>query len=284
MKIHPKISVVLPVHNGEMYLKDSIESVLKQTYTDFELIIIDDNSTDSSVEIAQSYATMDSRVFYYRNEVNLKLPLSLNKGFSKTKGEFLTWTSCDNLYLPGAFEKMLSTLETNPKVDLVYTSMQIINENGNIKKIIKSGPADQLIFRNVVGACFMYRQSVRSKIGDYNSALFLCEDYEYWIRIAQYTNIYPMEECLYQYRRHSGSLSHKNKKEIVTKGIGIQKKYYHTFVKTRKQAAIFYTHLRARDIYNSFRHLYLFLVFIYNPSIFFKEIYFLIKRRFTSGA
>jgi glycosyltransferase involved in cell wall biosynthesis len=276
----PKISIVLPVYNGQQYLKTSIESVLGQTYKDFELIIVDDCSTDSTKEIAQYYTSLDARVSYYRNNVNSKLPISLNEGFSKTKGEFLTWTSCDNMYLLHAFEKMVSVLQDNTDIGLVYASMQVIDESNEEKDLIKSGPSGDLIFRNVVGACFLYRRSVAERVGSYNPSLFLCEDYEYWLRIARFSKIYPLEDCLYQYRRHSNSLSHKNEKEIIAKGIAVQKKYYSVFVRNRHQTANFYAHLRARDIYNPLRQLYLFVVLFYSPKKFFLEVYGLAKRRF----
>lgn len=276
----PQISVILPVYNGEKYLKSSIESVLDQTFKDFELIIIDDCSTDASANIAKHYVALDSRISYERNDKNLKLPSSLNKGFSKAIGEYWTWTSCDNIYLPNALEKMLSVLSNNQDIGLVYSDMELIDEHGKNNGLIYAGPADHLIFRNVVGACFLYRRSIAKQIGFYDPTLFLCEDYEYWLRIARTAKIHPMKDCLYQYRNHKNSLSQQHQKDIISKGIAVQKQYYPDFVKTRKQSAIFYAHMRDRDIYNSFRQFYLLLVLFYNPKIFLKELKGLITRRF----
>lgn len=88
-----------------------------------------------------------------------------------------------------------------------------------------------------------------------------------------------MNVCLYLYRRHSESLSHNHEKEVIAKGICVQKKYYSTFIKSRKEAALFYAHLRARDKYNPFRQFYLFMVLFYDPKQFFIELFGLIKRR-----
>ena len=161
----PKISVILPVYNGEKYLKEAIESVLAQTFKDFELIIIDDYSTDASKAIALQYASLDQRIVYIQNDTNLKLPKALNKGFAQAKGDFLTWTSCDNIYLPQALERMLEVLSADATLGLVYASMQEIDEKGEKQDIIQVGPAKQLIFRNVVGACFLYRRCVAEKVG-----------------------------------------------------------------------------------------------------------------------
>ena len=276
----PKISVILPVYNGEKYLKESINSILNQTFQNFELIIIDDCSTDSSPAIAQHYTSIDSRIFYYRNNINLKLPKSLNIGFSKARGEYLTWTSCDNLYSPEALDELSKNLDANDEIGLVYSSMRIINEYGEKKEIIHSGPAEHLIFRNVVGACFLYRSSIAKSVGNYDDDLFLCEDYEYWLRISSISKIQPINSCLYYYRRHNESLSNQHEKAIIAKGIGVQKRYYNKFVKTQKEAALFYVHLRARDIYNPFRQLYLLVVLFHSPKQFLIEICNLIKKRF----
>lgn len=276
----PKISVILPVYNGGRYLKDAIESVLAQTLQNFELIIIDDCSTDDSAEIAQRYAVIDSRVTYERNDVNLKLPKALNKGFDTARGEYWTWTSCDNLYMPEALEEMTKALDTHADIGLVYASMQMIDEFGRSQEVIDAGPSGHLIFRNVVGACFLYRRVIAEKIGEYNPNLFLCEDYDYWLRIACVSKIHSIKETLYLYRRHRDNLSHQHEEKVIAKGIAVQKQYYSRFIKTRKDAALFYASLRSRDIYNPLRQLYLLYVLCYSPRQFLNEICGLIKRRF----
>jgi glycosyltransferase involved in cell wall biosynthesis len=255
--------------------------VLHQTYTDFELIIIDDCSTDASGEIAQKYAEQDPRVSYYRNDKNIKLPASLNKGFSLAKGKYLTWTSCDNEFKENALEAMVHELDSNRDLGLVYASMDIIDEQGTVTSTLDAGEPCDLIFRNVVGACFLYRATVAREVGEYDVSLFLCEDYEYWLRIAEVSKIKNIPDNLYLYRRHLKSLSAQRERDIIEKGIAVQRRYYSKFVKTREQAAIFYAHLRARDIYNPLRQFYLFIVLWYSPKIFCSEVCGLIKRRFV---
>lgn len=278
----PKISIILPVYNGAEYLEKSIESVLQQTYSDFELIIVDDCSTDASGEIAQKYAAQDKRIAYHRNDVNIKLPASLNKGFFLAQGEYLTWTSCDNEYKENALEVMANELDQDPDLGLVYTSMDIIDEQGVKISSLDAGNPSDLIFRNVVGACFLYRSNIAQQVGEYDVSLFLCEDYEYWLRIAEISKIKNLSDNLYLYRRHSKSLSAQRERDIIEKGIAVQRQYYPQFVKTRQQAAIFYAHLRARDIYNPLRQFYLLMVLWYSPKVFLNEVFGLIKRRFVS--
>ena len=114
------ISIILPVYNGEQYLAESIESVLAQTYQYWELLILDDCSTDKTQIISKEFEKRDNRIKYYRNEKNLKLPGDLNRGFSLSKGSYLTWTSDDNRFRSEALEVMVNSLLAN-KADLTYS-------------------------------------------------------------------------------------------------------------------------------------------------------------------
>ena len=277
----PKISVVLPVYNGSTYLKGSIESILNQTYSNFELIIVDDCSTDDSSEIAKTYANTDPRVVYFRNKQNLKLPASLNLGFGKATGTYWTWTSCDNLYYKDAFEVMAAELDQDSSVGLVYADRESIDETGKIIGYIPAGLPDDLIIENVVGACFLYRKDIALKAGLYDLNCFLCEDYEYWLRVGIYTKLKTIHKCLYKYRCHKDSLSYKYKKSVITIGINIQKKYKHFYIKTNYKKAQFYAFLRSRDIYNPWRQLYLLYVLFYSRIYFFKVMKCLIVSRIS---
>ena len=110
----PKISIILPTYNGQLYIREAIESVIKQIFKDWELIIVDDCSSDNTLDIIKEYEKLDSRIRVIHNEVNKKLPASLNIGFSYAKGEYFTWTSDDNLYLPSALYRMNLYLDENP--------------------------------------------------------------------------------------------------------------------------------------------------------------------------
>ena len=210
------VSIVLPVYNGEKYLRESIDSVLSQTYQNWELIIVDDCSTDSTQSIVSEYVKKDDRIRYYRNGSNLKLPKNLNKGFSLTKGDYLTWTSDDNRFLPQAIEKMVKFLEKNTDIQFVYASNYIINNEG---KIIESYSVPietrkYIVGDNPVGACFMYTREVYQTIGDYNPELVLVEDFDYWQRICMKFGAIGLPDYLYEYRRHEGALTSTMKKEV----------------------------------------------------------------------
>ena len=197
-------------------MRQSIESVINQTYKNWELIIIDDCSSDNTPTIAQEYVEKDNRIKYYRNETNLKLPKGLNRGFSLSKGDYLTWTSDDNLYLPTAIERMVSALETK-KTDFVFATCDVINQDGNVIEIIKA-PKDYqkaILHENFVGACFLYTRKVYETIGEYDPSKILVEDYDYWLRIFCRFEVSNIQDALYQYRWHDDALTSTEKKDTI---------------------------------------------------------------------
>ncbi len=201
----PLVSIVLPTRNGERHLRDAIDSCLNQTYATLELIVVDDGSTDATSDILRDYA--DPRLRILRRTRDHGLPEALNTGFAASHGQYLTWTSDDNLYEPQALELMVNYLHLHPDVGLVYSDYWLIGENNEIiDKIIAEDPS-ALVRRDCVGACFLYRRSVYEAVGEYNPAARLAEDYEYWLRIAQCFAIAPLNTPLYRYRCRSGSLT-----------------------------------------------------------------------------
>lgn len=208
------VSIVLPVYNGERFLAESIESVLNQTYQYFELIIVNDCSTDATESIILNYTSLDSRIVYIKNESNLRLPASLNRGFSEARGEYYTWTSDDNLYHPEAIGVMAAFLNEHLDYGMIACDYQTIDKDGIVQNTIRVGELENLIDCNRVGACFMYRKSAATAIGEYRTDLFLVEDYDYWLRISRKYPIAFFHETLYDYRIHEKSLTAERVKEI----------------------------------------------------------------------
>lgn len=205
----PLVSVVLPTYNRASILGHAIRSVLDQTFRNFELIVIDDNSKDATASVVASFA--DPRVRYERNEENLKLPRGLNKGFALSRGEFLTWTSDDNMYGPDALARMVAVLARGD-CDFVYADYfhfsDLDEATGTPLEVqrINLPPVLKLEERNAVGACFMYTRAVYEAIGLYDPELFLIEDYDYFIRIEKRFAVQHIAEPLYYFRRHDDSL------------------------------------------------------------------------------
>jgi Glycosyltransferases involved in cell wall biogenesis len=126
----PKVSIGLPVFNGEKYLREAIDSILAQTFTDFELIISDNASTDRTEEICKEYEAKDPRVRYYRNELNLGAAPNYNRLVELSRGEYFKWACHDDLCAPEFLEKCVEILEQNSPIILCYTRTLIIDENG----------------------------------------------------------------------------------------------------------------------------------------------------------
>lgn len=249
-KLTPKISIVLPTYNGSKFLARSIESILNQTEVDWELIIVNDCSTDNTLEIASNYAQKDSRITVITNEENKKLPASLNIGFEKAKGNYLTWTSDDNYYLPNALKTMVGVLDKSDDIAFVYTDLDYIDEEGQLLKHGKLKEPETLFEGCCIGACFLYRREIWEKLGKYREDLFCAEDYEYWMRM--YTSgqkMVHLPEILYCYARNSASLTSTKQDLVQKRTTQIKLDYVDKFpISNKKKAAsLFKQYKRTRD-------------------------------------
>lgn len=209
-----KVSIVLPVYNGAATISEAIDSILRQTYSDFELIIVNDCSSDKTEDIVNEYAKKDSRILIINNTVNQKLPKSLNIGFEHANGVYYTWTSDDNMYKQEAIQKMVECLDADDSIGMVYTNYTVIDEKGDILHEVITHQPEMIPYGNVVGACFLYRNSVAEKVGGYDTTLFLAEDYDYWIRVFKVSKLVHLDDNLYYYRWHNRSLT-ATKKELI---------------------------------------------------------------------
>jgi glycosyltransferase involved in cell wall biosynthesis len=205
----PLISIVLPTYNGARYLRKSVNSCLSQTFGDFELIIVNDCSTDDTGAIADGYALADARVRVIHNAFNKKLPLSLNTGFEQARGKYHSWTSDDNYYAPEALEVLVRKLTADPGTDLVYTDYYLVDDQDRVMGSRK--------FNNIYdgftewlgcGACFLYKSEIFFANKGYNPGAFLIEDYDFFMRaFLKFNFSYLPRYDLYYYREHESSLT-----------------------------------------------------------------------------
>lgn len=210
----PKVSIIMPVYNGEKYLEEAIQSILLQTFQDWELWLVNDCSTDSSLKIMEKYAGENDKIQIITNPENYQLPRSLNIGFRHARGTYLTWTSDDNFYQPDAVEVMVRELENHPDCGLVCCDVDYLFEDGSVMAH-RFPDASRLYLENVVGACFLYRREVLETVGEYDPAMFLVEDYDYWLRISQKYPVVHIPRCLYQYRFHKQSLTTQKRQTVA---------------------------------------------------------------------
>jgi glycosyltransferase involved in cell wall biosynthesis len=207
------VSIVLPTHNGARYIGQSIESCVNQTHRSWELIIVDDGSTDDTAAAIARYA--DARIRVIRHKKNRGLSAALNTGFASARGDFLTWTSDDNYYHPAALERMLTFLGAHPHVDFVYTDHECVDDAGRVTHYFEVAPPEVLLTDNHVGACFLYRRRVCEVIGPYAEDIRLAEDYDYWLRVSMSFRMAPLHENLYCYRVHPQSLTSRSSRNAV---------------------------------------------------------------------
>ena len=206
----PIISVLLPVYNGEKFLKEAIESVLNQSFDDFELVIIDDGSTDDSCNIIFSY--QDARIRFLRNEQNIGLIKTLNKGINESKGKYIARMDADDICREDRFVKQVEFLEQHPSYGIVGSWCSIINSS---KKIEYHTSHESLQFALLNYCCFvhpsvMIRKSVLTEYQLYFDSQYVhSEDYELWTRLLTKTKAANLPEYLLSYREHENQISSK---------------------------------------------------------------------------
>lgn len=210
----PRISVLMPVHNGEPYLREAIDSVLNQTFPDFELLIIDDGSTDASREICRSYA--DPRLRLEENGRNLGLITTLNKGLDLAKGEYIARMDCDDISLPRRFERQAGFMDAHPDIGICGSWYEKLDEG---RAIVLRLPTDHatlrffMLFDNPFqhSSIFMRRSVLEAWELRFDPAFIHAEDYEFWARCSEHTGVANLPEVLLRYRSHPDNVSHRFK-------------------------------------------------------------------------
>jgi glycosyltransferase involved in cell wall biosynthesis len=204
----PKISVLMPVYNGEDYLKEAIDSILNQTLPDFEFIIVNDGSTDRTDDIVKTYR--DPRIRFVENEKNMGLIRSLNKGLELAEGAYIARMDSDDISLPERLSIQASFLDTHPEVGVCGTWAKIIDEKGNVTGALKplSGDAVRKLFwrpSSVLHPTCMIRAKL---LKDHRYSLDYphAEDYELWLRLYSKTDFYNLDRFLLLYRVHPAGI------------------------------------------------------------------------------
>lgn len=206
----PLVSIILPVYNAQDYLKESVDSILNQTYTNFELIILNDGSTDDSEKIISSYT--DSRIKYHFHS-NKGLGATLNIGLKLSSGKYIARQDQDDISHPNRLKKQVDFLEKNESILLLGTRAKIFFTNSSNFEFHNHAtrPCDlkfDLLFDNpFVHSSVMFRKSTIDKIGDYKIDRNLYEDYELWSRFSQVGDLANLPEVLVNYRHHEKGLS-----------------------------------------------------------------------------
>lgn len=212
------VSIVTPNYNCQKYIAETIESVLKQTYTNWEMLIVDDCSTDGSYETALEYSKKDTRIKVFRNENNLGAAISRNKALDVANGEYIAFLDSDDLWLPEKLEKQIKFMQDNG-CDFSFTEYDLIDENGKPlgkrAKVVRKLTCKKYMFHNFVGCLTaMYRFEVCEEIRSYN--LKYNNDYGLFFQILNRTKYAKgLSSSLAMYRIRRNGLSKSNKKKKI---------------------------------------------------------------------
>ena len=209
----PRVSVVLPVYNGEKHLAEAVESILSQTFRDFEFIIIDDGSTDGASDILRRYQQEDDRIRVYPQE-NRGAVAASNRGCQLAQGEYVARMDHDDVSLPERLARQVAYLEAHPEIGVLGTWIQEIDSRGLKREIRRKLTMPRVI---AWGLCFesclpnptvMMRRAVIERIGFYGTEALHADDYDLWVRALSVTQLANIPEVLLRYRVWPGSLTY----------------------------------------------------------------------------
>jgi len=216
------VSIILPVFNQKSLIKEALDSILTQEYSFFELIILNDGSTDGLEEVLNSFT--DNRIQYFKL-VHRGLPETLNVGLRLARGEFITWFSADNIMQPTMLSELVVALQKNPSNTAAFSGYYHIDGNGNItgqnikgpfvdpKQFLYKPNMDFLLAQNCnFGAAFLYRASACNQAGEFDSLCYGIEDVDYSIRIAKLGPVTYIPKLLCYYRWHDNSMGGRERK------------------------------------------------------------------------
>ena len=216
------VSVLLPVYNGARYLSAAVDSILAQTFADFELLILDDGSTDETPAILARYAHQDGRVSVI-SRANKGLVTSLNELLSHARGRYVARMDADDIALPERFALQVQFLDTHADVVCVGGSVEFIDDRGRLLVTIVYPHSDNEIQDRLLGgttaichpAAMMRRESLVA-VGGYDEAFALAEDLDLWLRLGEIGKLANVDNVVLRYRFHSASVSERASAEQLT--------------------------------------------------------------------
>jgi len=222
----PKVSVLMAAYDAEPYLGESVDSILNQTFTDFEFIIVEDGSTDSSPQILERYAKQDRRIRLVLNRSNLGLTPSLNNGLQLATADYVARQDADDISLPQRLALQVEFLDKHPEVGVLGTWMTNVDKRG--QRVIWQTPTSNaligwsLLFgTSIAHASVMLRRSLLEGNAPFKPEMLHAEDYDLWARLSEKTQLANLQECLYLRRMHKDRVSvrYHEKQEETTKYI-----------------------------------------------------------------
>lgn len=222
----PRVSVVIPAFNASNFLAEAIESILVQSYENWELLIIDDCSDDETFEIASRYQDIDERITVFRNEKNSGPGACRALGVSKSCGKYISWLDSDDIAVPDRLKFQVSFLEENPEVGVVGGSILLFDENSNVK-LRSYEKTDYLlrkkIFRQnpIASPASTYRYEVFADVGNFKD-LRVCEDLEMLLRVGTRWDFANLEQIMIKYRQSSNSVTQSSLRKMELQALKLR--------------------------------------------------------------
>ncbi len=226
----PAISVIMPAYNAEKYIASAIDSILLQTFKDFELIIVDDSSTDKTWDIVKKYIK-GKRIIASRNNKNLKLSKTLNAAIEKSRGKYLARMDADDWSYPNRLDKQYKFMEKYKNVGIVGGQMEIVKEDGTSMGKRRYAKDDKSLRKNIFWfspfshPLIMIRKSILDRVGMYNPQFNPAEDYELYFRIGKISKFANLPETLLKYRVIAKSMTTGSTKKMELQTIKIRNMY-----------------------------------------------------------
>lgn len=205
----PRVSVIMPVYNAMPYLREAIESILNQTFRDFEFIIVNDCSTDESWDVIQEYAARDARIVALTNAQNMSQAWSSNRALAVARGEYVAMQDADDVSLPHRLELQVKYLDENPDIRVMAATANVIDADGNLLTRRFFLPDPRIVEARLPLVCYlthstmMARRKLMNDLGGFSTDIPTSPDYDFWARSLAVTQISGLSETLVQYRNHS---------------------------------------------------------------------------------
>lgn len=218
------VSVLMPVFNGEKYLEDGVKSILSQTFSDFELILVDDGSTDSSLELAEALAKQDSRVKIVKLPEHKNISVALNAGLEACSGKYVVRADADDWCYPDRLEKQVNFMEENLEVAVSGGRIEICDESLRFLNYRKYPKTDSRVRKKIfhfspfAHPATIWRTDLMKQAGGYNESFEVAQDYDLYFRVGQLGKFANLDDVLIRLRTHKKSSSMKKgrRQEIVT--------------------------------------------------------------------
>ena len=210
------VSVIMPVFNREHYVGDALDSILAQTYTNIEIIVVNDGSTDGSLDVLEDYRNRFSDKLLLINQKNQGQVVARNNGIAACSGEFIAFLDSDDLWLPEKLEKQIPLFDDN--IGLVYSAVYNVSDNGEIIDItycnerVRGNAYDQMLTGNkMTGGTVVLSRVAVIEVGLFDQSLSAAENWDLWIRVSKSFFLNYIDEPLVKYRKHDGNMSKDSK-------------------------------------------------------------------------